>query len=94
MTDIPKVNRTTVRKGKLADLKDDYGYVEATMEERFGMVWELTKQYCALHGIDESQPMRRDVTKVIRRGEQESVVNALDCAEVEATVTFKNKQSE
>jgi hypothetical protein len=86
MTDKPSDNGITVRKGKLADLKDDHGYVEATMEERFGMVWELTKQYCALHGIDANQPMRRDITRIIRRGEQK----LLDGGEDEATEAYRN----
>ncbi len=69
------MNRQIVRKRKLADLKDDFGYVPGTPEERIAMVWELTKEYCTLHGIDANQPMQRHITRVIRGGEKRNEGN-------------------
>ncbi|MBM3329332.1 MAG: hypothetical protein FJY67_07665 [Calditrichaeota bacterium] len=66
-----RLNRQITRKLTLDDLRDDYGYVDATPEERIGMVWDLTVEHYSKLGYDMSQPLQRHVTKVIRRKPRE-----------------------
>jgi len=63
-----RLNRQITRKLRLEDLKEDYGYVDATPEERIGMVWEITKALCALSpNHDPERRLQRHITRVIRR---------------------------
>lgn len=39
--------------------------------ERMAMVWPLTVQLWAFRGGDPESPMRRDITRVMRRGDDE-----------------------
>jgi len=66
------LNRQITRKLRLEDLKDDYGYVEGTAEERIGMVWQLTVEHYSKLGYDMSQPLQRHITRVIRRKPKET----------------------
>ena len=45
----------------------DNGYVQAGNAERFGMVWELTRQVWPFTGKDAEQRLQRDVAKLIRQ---------------------------
>ena len=65
-----RLNRQITRKLRLEDLKEDYGYVDATPEERIGMVWPLTREVCSLsplHAYNAEQRLQRHITRVIRR---------------------------
>ena len=62
------MDRTRVAVRTLRDVRDDHGCVPGTMEERFALVWQLTREACALGGrYDPDQPMQRHITRLIRR---------------------------
>ena len=63
------MDRTRVAVRTLRDVRDDHGYVPGTMEERFALVWQLTREACALGGrYDAERRLQRHITRVVRRG--------------------------
>jgi hypothetical protein len=63
-------NRQIVRKSKLADQGNEDDLRDTTIEERWNMMWQMTVDAYAMMGIDASQPMRKEVKRVIRLNEQ------------------------
>ena len=62
-----KLKRDTVRILRAGDDKDS-GYVEGTPAERFGMVWEITRDAWAFRGESGAeQRLQRDVAVLVRR---------------------------
>jgi hypothetical protein len=60
-------NRQIVRKSTLAEQGAEDDLRDTTAEERIRMVWQLTIDAWAMKGIEVSdQPMRKDVTRLIR----------------------------
>ena len=52
--------------------RDDF--VPGTPSERVDLAWELTREACSLSGrYDADEPMRRDVTRLIRLGSRTSL---------------------
>ena len=61
------MDKTRTRIGRLSDPVDPLeDYVPGTASYRVELVWELTKELCAVAGLDAESPMRRDVTRVLR----------------------------
>ena len=63
-----KLNRKIIKSTKLSDHQDD-NYVDASMEERIGMVWPLTMEVASLspqHNV--KQRLQRHITVLIKRG--------------------------
>lgn len=63
------MDRTRVAKCRMSERPND-NYVPGTPAERMALVWELTREVASLSGLDPDAPMRRDVVKVFRRGEE------------------------
>ena len=62
-------NRQIVRKSTVAEQGKEDDLHTATIEQRWGMMWQLAVDAWAMKGIDvANQPMRRDIVRVIRNG--------------------------
>lgn len=64
-----KLDRTVMRKGQMQDNPDD-GFVQATMQQRVDMVWDITAALWSVstHGeIHAQSRLQRDVAVLSRR---------------------------
>jgi len=62
----------TVTRLRRKDEPDEIVAFPGTVEERLGFIWQLTKELYSLSGkYDVEGPMRRDITRIIRRGEKQ-----------------------
>ena len=63
-----KLNRKIIKSTKLSEHQDD-NYVDASMEERIGMVWPLTMEVASLsprHNV--KQRLQRHIGVLVKRG--------------------------
>jgi hypothetical protein len=68
---MPSNNRQIVRKSTLAEQGTEDDLRNTTIEERWGMMWQLAVDAWAMKGEDvANRPMRRDVVNIIRGKEQ------------------------
>ena len=69
--DMTDANRQIVRKSTLAEQGKEDDLRNTSVEERWGMMWQLAVDAWAMKGIDmANQSMRRDVENIIRGKEQ------------------------
>ncbi len=62
-----KLKRTIVKKIDMEN-DTDVGFVKGTPEERFLMVWELTKDaWSFVKDFDAEQRLQRNITNIIRK---------------------------
>ncbi|MDE0158045.1 MAG: hypothetical protein OXS28_20900 [Gammaproteobacteria bacterium] len=63
-----KVNRNIVHKSSLVGHQDD-NYMDASVQERIGMVWPLTKEIASLNPKhDVERRLQRHIAVLIRPG--------------------------
>ena len=63
-----KINRNIVRKSSLSGHQDD-NYMAASVQERIGIVWPLTKEIASLSPKhDVERRLQRHIAVLIRRG--------------------------
>ena len=63
-----KINRNIVRKSSLSNHQDD-NYMAASVQERIGIVWPLTKEIASLSPKhDVERRLQRHIAVLIRRG--------------------------
>ena len=63
-----KVNRNIVYKSGLSGHQDD-NYMAASVQERIGIVWPLTKEIASLSPKhDVERRLQRHITVLLRRG--------------------------
>lgn len=62
-----EVNKTIVKLDKISQQTDD-GFVDASKEDLFEMVWEITKDTWAFMGEkDAEQRLQRNITNISKR---------------------------
>ena len=63
-----QINRNIVRKSSLAGHRDD-NYMDASVQERIGIVWPLTKEVASLSSKhDVERRLQRHIAVLIRPG--------------------------